>query len=164
MCFDANRACVCVCVLACMDTHTAFLCVCIYVCYKPCQQRAVLPIIHWELWLYPESICALCDRSLPLTLSHRHKITFINYLKLLSYKWLLKFFNLRFKSRPSLSSQQRDLQVADDKQTETILVFYLTHLHLLYSYKNTLLFVSLFIPKCLRFTYAITTFKIHYSE
>lgn len=54
--------------------HTPCICVCMCVSSKACQQRAVLPTILWDLWLYPESICALCDR--PLSLSHIYQSDF----------------------------------------------------------------------------------------
>lgn len=63
-----------------MNTHTVFLRVC--VSSKPCQQRAVLPTIHWDLWLYPESICAPCDRPTLAQLRLKQK----------SYLWPLKSY------------------------------------------------------------------------
>lgn len=54
-CQQSVRLCVC--------THEYTLYVCVHVSSKPCQQRAALPTIPWDLWRYPESICAQCDRS-----------------------------------------------------------------------------------------------------
>lgn len=54
-CQQSVRLCVC--------THEYTLYVCVHVSSKPCQQRAALPTIPWDLWRYPESICAPCDRS-----------------------------------------------------------------------------------------------------
>ena len=89
---------VCVCVLLHAWIHIVCVCVCVCVSSTPRQQRAVLPTIHWDLWLYPESICApvaaRCSRSFAedvfidrtvKSFQHKHVSRFHTTIKIFSF-------------------------------------------------------------------------------